>query len=96
MAFGERNYPYKITWKDTSKPGRDAGGFKRGAIGCDGLLDADGGDFMRTASPEMDKYIFGPTTSQKRRDGAMRVMTNAADPGTITNDGDKGYRGVDE
>jgi len=51
-------------------------------------------------APAADRRIYGPTTNQARVDGAMKVMTNAADPGTITNrknDGMfAGYDGVDE
>jgi hypothetical protein len=92
--FGEfSSARLKPTW-DTSKAGNDKTGFKRGAVGCDGLLDADGALFMKTFDPKADREFYGPTTNQGRRDGAMRVMTNAADPGTIR-DGGKGAKGVD-
>jgi hypothetical protein len=96
--FGEfSSARLKPTWDDnTSAPAKDSTGWKRGAVGIDGAFDADGRDFCRTASRKADSFIYGPTTSQKRRDGAMKVLTDASDPGTIINGGDKGCRGVDE
>jgi hypothetical protein len=81
-------------WNDASKPGNDRNGYVRGAIGCDGLLDADGDEFMRTFDKKPDKKMYGPTIRSPRIDGAQTVMTSARDPGNLHDDF-KGYRGVD-
>jgi hypothetical protein len=95
--FGEFNSArLKPTWESKTKAGNDATGWKRGQRGFGGDWSDGERAFMKTANPKADREFFGPTTNQGRRDGAMRVMTNAADPGTMKNDGDKGYRGVDE
>jgi hypothetical protein len=91
----------KPTW-DVPKRKGDKNGYVRGAIGIDGLLDADGDQFMRTFDPAADKFNYGPTYhGGVRRDGSMAVLTNASkDPGLITNAEDNGtsdgWRGVDE
>jgi len=90
----------KPTWKDRSKPANDKTGWKRGARGIDGAFDADGRDFMRTADPAADKYMYGPQHGFPRPDGAQAVRSKSKDPGTITNRSDsgdsRGYDGVDE
>ena len=69
--FGEFNSArLKPTWEDTSRPARDATGWKRG-----GRSWNDGeSKFMRTANPKADREFYGPTTNQGRRDGAMRDL----------------------
>jgi hypothetical protein len=49
---------------------------------------------MRTANPAADDKAYGRRGD--RPNGQQVVMTKSRDPGTITNDDDKGYRGVDE
>jgi hypothetical protein len=88
----------KPTWTCTTKAGNDKTGWKRGARGIDGAFDLDGRDFMQTMDPKADARIYGSDTRGQRADGAQRVMSNAADPGTITrsNDGTSiGYEGQD-
>lgn len=82
-------------WRDTSKPAKDENGYKRGFRGVDNENNADTKEFMRTFDPAADREHYGPTTNQKRVDGAMRVTGSAAnDPGKLHDDL-KGYRGVD-
>jgi hypothetical protein len=90
VAYGDFTYP-KIKPSKT-KPGNDADGWKRGAVGIDGAFDKDGKDFMKSADPKADSFMYGPS----RPNGPWRTASHLRDPGTITNDDDKCYRGVDE
>jgi hypothetical protein len=83
MTFGERNYPFKTTWKDTSKPGKDSTGFKRG-----GRSWNDGEEkFMKSANPKADAEFYGPYHGRKRPDGGTDI-------GDLT-DRFKGAKGID-
>ena len=71
--WGEYNSAQlKPTWESKTKAGNDKTGWKRGGIGIDGLYDLDGRDYMKTADPAADREFFGPTTNQRRVDGAMK------------------------
>jgi hypothetical protein len=93
--FGEfSSARLKPTWEDTSKPAKDANGWKRGQRGFGGDWSDGEREFMRTANPAADDKAYGRRGD--RPNGQQVVMTKSRDPGTITNDDDKGYRGVDE
>jgi hypothetical protein len=98
--YGEFNCAeLKPQW-DFPKPRGDKNGYVRGAVGIDGLLDNDGDEYTKTFDHKKDMFIYGPTTSQRRRDGAMQVHFAATkDPGKIENHEDDGtspgYSGVD-
>jgi hypothetical protein len=89
--WGEYNSAtLKPIWEDTSKPGKDATGWKRG-----GRSWEDGeAKFMRDGNPAASDMMYGRRGD--RPNGQQVVQTKSRDPGTITNDDDKGYRGVDE
>jgi hypothetical protein len=90
--FGEfSSARLKPTWEDTSKPAKDATGWKRGQV--QKWTDGES-EFMRTADPKADDFMYGRRGD--RPNGQQVVMTKSGDPGTFTNDSDKGYRGVDE
>jgi hypothetical protein len=90
--FGEfSSARLKPTWEDTSKPAKDATGWKRGQV--QKWTDGES-EFMRSADPAFDNIAYGRRGD--RPNGQQVVMTKSRDPGTITNDSDKGYRGVDE
>ncbi|MFY9837672.1 MAG: hypothetical protein WAK55_14640 [Xanthobacteraceae bacterium] len=77
----------KPTWEDTSKAGDDKTGWKRG-----GRSWEDGeSKFMRSYDRAADAKAYGPS----RPNGPWRTASHLRDPGTITNDGDKGYKGID-
>ena len=89
----------KPTWNDSSKPGNDKTGWKRGYRGID--RNEDCSEFFRTFDPKAHAKIYGPTVRAPRTDGAQTVMVNVGkDPGTITNRSNSGtssgYDGVDE
>jgi hypothetical protein len=74
--------------------GRDKNGYVRGYRGVDNESGPATREFMRTFDPKADRFNYGPTTNQRRVDGAMRVLTNGKDPGVLHDDY-KGYEGVD-
>jgi hypothetical protein len=90
----------KPTWDDTSKPGNDRNGYKRGFRGVDNESGPDTKVFMKTFDRKADDFMYGKSIRNVRPDGAQRVMTSSADPGTITNRKNNGtsagYDGVDE
>jgi hypothetical protein len=81
-------------WTSKTKAGDDATGWKRGARGYDGLWDKDSRDFIGDKNPAASDLMYGRRGD--RPNGQQRVQTGSRDPGYIINDGDKGYRGVDE
>lgn len=79
--FGEFNSArLKPTWEDTSKPGNDKTGWKRG-----GRSWEDGeSKFMRSADPAFDKIAYGSGTEKRRADAIFDLT-----------DRFKGAKGVD-
>jgi hypothetical protein len=79
------------------KPGRDSDGDKlstdRGYRG-DSPITREERLFQKTYDAKADDFAYGRRGD--RPNGQQVVQTKKRDPGTITNDGDKGYRGVDE
>jgi hypothetical protein len=89
--YGESSYP-TITPSKTRR-GSDADGWKRGVKGFAEWQDGEEA-FMRDGNPAASDMMYGRRGD--RPNGQQVVMTKTRDPGTITNDDDKGYRGVDE
>jgi hypothetical protein len=72
--YGEFNCAQlKPTW-DVPKPRGDKNGYVRGAVGVDGLLDADGDEFMKTFDPKADQSKITKTTA--RRPAAIAELIN--------------------
>lgn len=82
--FGEfSSARLKPTWEDTSKPAKDATGWKRG-----GRSWNDGESFfMKSANPKADHVMYGKYRGDKRPDGGTS-------PGDLT-DRFKGSKGID-
>ena len=83
----------KPTWDYANdKAGKDAGGWKRGAIGIDGLWDKDSRDFIGDKNPAASDMMYGRRGD--RPNGQQRVQTKSRDPGYLVDHG-KGAKGVD-
>jgi hypothetical protein len=74
----------KPQWESKTKAGNDKTGWKRGAVGIDGLYDADGRDFMKSADPAFDKVAYGSGTEKRRADAIFDLT-----------DRFKGAKGID-
>jgi len=79
-------------WDSKTKAGKDAGGWKRGAVGIDGLWDKDSRDFIGDKNPAASDMMYGRRGD--RPNGQQRVQTKSRDPGYLVDHG-KGAKGVD-
>ena len=83
----------KPTWDYANdKAGEDAGGWKRGAIGIDGLYDADGRDFIGDKNPAASDMMYGKRGD--RPNGQQVVQTKNRFPSDLA-DHFKGSKGID-
>jgi hypothetical protein len=81
-------------WESKTKAGNDNTGWKRGQRGFGGDWSDGERAFMRDGNPAASDMMYGRRGD--RPNGQQVVQTKSRNPGTITNDDDKGYRGVDE